>query len=76
MPHHLKDDAPSRSVTDVGQGDYVKIGGSWERIASNSAAGASHTPRDWTVTTEDGAEYGMMNIQLYAKADDLERSED
>lgn len=68
----LKSDAPSRSVNDVGRGDYVKIGSRWEKISDNSAAGASHTPRDWTVRTEDGGSYGMYGINRYAKAEDLE----
>lgn len=66
-------DAPDRSVTDVGPGDYVKIGSHWERIAHNSAHGAERTPRDWTVRTEGGSSYGMYNINRYAKAEDMER---
>lgn len=67
----LRPDAPSRSVTEVGRGDYVKVGSRWERIESNSAAGAPRTPRDWTVQTEGGT-YGMYGINRYAKAEDLE----
>lgn len=63
--------APSRSVTDVGPGDYVKIGSHWERIRSNSAHGAEQTPRSWTVTTEGGGSYGMYGINRYAKAEDM-----
>jgi hypothetical protein len=70
--HELRPDAPSRSVTDVGPGDYVKIGRSWEKITSNSAHGAERTPRDWTVRTEDGGSHGMYGINRYAKAEDLE----
>lgn len=70
---NLKSDAPSRSVTDVGRGDYVKIGGQWKEIASNSAAGAGHTPRHWTVETTDGGSYGMFSINRYAKKEDLDR---
>ena len=68
----LKDQSSSRSVTDVGPGDYVQIGSRWKKISSNSASGASHTPRSWTVTTEDGGGYGMFGINRYAKAEDLE----
>mgnify|MGYP001601615724 CR=1 FL=1 len=68
----LREDAPSRSVRDVGPGDFVKIGSRWERIRDNSAYGADHTPRNWTVTTEGGGSYGMTQINRYAKAEDLE----
>jgi len=57
---------------DVGGGDYVKIAGVWKRIASNTAQGATITPRSWTVTTEDGNVYGMYSIERYAKAEDVE----
>lgn len=68
----LKRDAPSRGVTDVGTGDYVKIGQRWQKIQDNSAEGAKHTPRHWTVTTEGGGSHGMYGINRYAKAEDLE----
>jgi hypothetical protein len=60
-----------RSVTEVGPGDYVKIGRDWKRIESNSAHGQQRTPRSWTVRTTDGASYGMYDINLYAKASEL-----
>lgn len=66
----LKADAPPRTVTDVGPGDYVKIGSHWEKVEHNSAHGAE-SPRDWTVRTERGA-HGMWGINRYAKAGDLE----
>jgi len=69
---NLKEGAPSRGVTEVGPGDYVKIGSRWERITSNTAQGAPHTPRSWTVQTEGGGSYGMYRIDRYAKAEDLE----
>ncbi len=69
---HLKSDAPSRSAMDVGPGDYVKIGSQWKRISANTAAGAERTPRNWTVTTEDGGSYDMWSINRYAKREDLE----
>lgn len=68
----LKSGVPSRSVTDVGPGDYVKIGQTWVKIESNSAFGASPTPRSWSIRTEDGNSYGMYEVALYAKAADLE----
>lgn len=67
----LKNNAPSRDVTDVGPGDYVKIGSHWEKIRENSAHGAEHLPRSWTVRTEVGS-HGMYDINRYAKAEDLE----
>lgn len=72
MSKRLKSDAPSRNVTQIGPGDYVKIGSSWRRVSSNSAQGAEHTPRSWSVTTEDGGSHGMFGINRYAKAEDLE----
>lgn len=72
MSKVLKSQAPTRSVTDVGPGDYVKIGRRWEQIKSNSAHGASRTPREWTVSTTNGGAYGMYGINRYAKAEDLE----
>lgn len=69
----LAADAPPRSITDVGIGDYIKIAdGSWARIAYNSAFGAERTPRTWTVRTEHGGSYGMYDILRYAKAEDLQ----
>lgn len=67
----LKPDAPSRSVTDVGPGDYVKVGSQWEQIKSNSATGASRTPREWTIVTESERRLGMYDIRRYAKAEDI-----
>ncbi len=72
MSKRLKSNAPSRDVTQVGPGDYVKIGSTWQKISSNSAHGAEHTPRSWTVRTTDGGEHGMFGINRYAKAEDLE----
>lgn len=64
-------EASSRSVTEVGPGDFVKVGNEWKAIRSNTAYGAERTPRNWTVTTEDGGVYDMWGINLYAKAEDL-----
>ena len=67
-------DAPGRDVTDVGPGDYVKVGSRWERIESNSAHGAerAHDAWPWTVRTENGRSYGGFSINRYAKAEDME----
>ena len=67
-----KYNAPIRSVTEITTGDYVKVGSHWQRVASNSAAGADHTPRNWTVQLENGASRGPMGINWYAKAEDIE----
>ena len=69
----LKSGAPSRSVTDVGPGDYVKVKGRWKRIESNSAEGQIRAPRSWAIRTEGGEHFGMYDIDRYALADDLER---
>lgn len=67
-----KANTPPRDVTEVGKGDYVKIGSHWERIKSNTAAGAERLPRSWTVTTETGGSYDMYGVNAYAKAEDFE----
>lgn len=74
---NLKDDAPIRDVTEVDAGDYVNVGNyrdgfEWERIYSNSAAGADHLPSNWMIVTENGGTYDMWAIQRYAKAIDLD----
>lgn len=66
-----RDDAPSRSVTEVGPGDYIKIGSRWKRVEANSAEGASHL-RSWSVRTEDGMIHDMWSINRYAKAEDMQ----
>lgn len=71
MASRLKTDAPTRGVTEVGPGDFVKIGSRWERITTNSAQGAPHAPRSWAIRTEGGGSYGMYDIGRYAKAEDL-----
>jgi hypothetical protein len=72
MKLRLKKSVPTRSVMDVGRGDYVKIGQRWEKIVANSASGAGTTPRHWEVRTKGGGSYGMFQINRYAKAGDLE----
>lgn len=72
MPDKLKNNAPVRSTTDVGPGDYVKIGSQLKQISSNTAHGAERAPRSWTVQTTDGGEYGMLRVNRYAKAEDFE----
>lgn len=68
----LKDGVPTRSVTDVGPGDFIKVGSQWKEIQSNSAHGSEHTPKHWDVRTTDGGTHGMFGINRYAKASDLE----
>lgn len=68
----IKRDAPTRRVTEVGRGDFVKIRGVVREIESNTAHGAVRTPRDWIVRTTDGGSYGMFDVDRYAKAEDLE----
>lgn len=60
----------SRSVTDVGKGDFVKVNGRVLQIASNSAAGASHTPRHWEIVTTDGRTLSGLDIERYYRAGD------
>ena len=52
----LKADTPVRSVTEVGPGDFVKVGKEWRRIAINTA---------------EGSMLDEIGIDLYAKAEDL-----
>ena len=63
----------TRSVTEVGPGDFVKVGQKWEKILTNSAHGAERTPREWSITTTSGGTYGMYHVSAYAKASDLNR---
>ena len=72
MQLKLRDGAPPRSVTDVGPGDYINVATGWERIAANTAFAVRPTPRSWSVRTESGALHGMWDINLYAKAEDME----
>jgi hypothetical protein len=68
----LKPDAPSRSVTEVTQGDYVQTRHGWERIVHNSVTGAK-LPTKWIIITTNG-EYDMWGILKYAKAEDFQVS--
>lgn len=72
MAKELKDYHSGRRVTEVGAGDYVKVGTQWERIVANTAAGDERAPRDWTIKTESGKSLGMFQIGRYAKAEDFE----
>jgi len=64
-------DAPHRSVTQVGPGDFVKVGPQWVEIKQNSAHGEATTPRRWRIETEGGI-YDMWDINAYAKREDME----
>ena len=68
----LKSSDTMRSATEVGKGYFVKIGGNWKRISSNTATGASSVHGGWTIRTEDGCTYGAREVNRYAKAEDLE----
>lgn len=68
----LRADSETRTVTEVGAGDFVKIKGEWKKIRSNSATGYRPVPRSWTVQTIDGNSYDMYSIQRYAKNEDIE----
>ncbi len=67
-------DAPNRSVTEIGSGDYVKVGSRWERVVSNSDHGAAQPQRDgnWRITTESGRTITGWSANRYAKAEDME----
>jgi hypothetical protein len=67
----LRMDVPTRSVTDVGPDDFVKVDGVWEQIVWNTAYGVKHTPRQWTVSTVFGVR-SMWDIDRYARAEDFE----
>lgn len=71
MPSRIKPGAAGRSVTEVGPGDYIKVNGHLERIQSNTAQGVLG-PRSWTIMTDKGDIYGMYDIDLYLKAEDVE----
>lgn len=67
----LKQGAPARNVSEVGQGDFVKVRGHFYEIANNTAHGAEHTPRNWTITTTTGESFDMWSVERYAKAEDM-----
>ena len=69
-----KRNAPSRSVLEVGPGDFVKVGKKnkkWVEVKSNTAFGLEDVPRSWDILTVDGKQYGMFDIWRYAKAVDM-----
>lgn len=68
----LRSDAPSRGVSDIDTGDYVKIGSNWEQVASRSGDARTNPKGDWSVTTVDGRSHSGWGINRYAKAEDLE----
>jgi hypothetical protein len=73
----LKDESVGRKATEVGPGDYVKVGQTWMKIEENTAHGASPPdsyvmPRTWTVKAENGQSYSPFEIGRYAKAEDIE----
>ena len=68
----LKAEAPIRNVTEVGPGDFVRIGRQWIEILSNTAHGAPELPKSWSIECDDGNCYGMFSVDRYAKQEDFE----
>lgn len=67
----MKANAPSRTVIEIGAGDFVKIGQKWKKVVANTAEGSKSIPKEWTVRTENGGTYSMWNINRYAKSEDM-----
>lgn len=69
-----------RNITQVGSGDYVKVGYKhYEKIASVSGVGANGSlakpsQGGFSVTTESGRHIGMTQARSYHKASDIEKS--
>ena len=73
-----KPDAPSRDVTEIGPGDFIKTSrssASWVKVARSAAHGAERLPHhhDPIITDEYGQRHSMMGVYRYAKAEDMER---
>jgi hypothetical protein len=69
LPEVRQLEVGARSVTDVGRGDFVKVGGEWKQITRAEVTKVDRRPREWRIETADGT-YGMYEIELYAKAGD------
>lgn len=67
----LREDAPVRSCTEVGRGDYVQTKQGWRKIRRNTAFRRWFIPKTWTVEIEDGSELGVFDCLRYAKPCDL-----
>ncbi len=66
-----REDAETRSCTEVGPGDYVNVRGRWHKIVSNTAYKSETVPRLWDIVLEDGRTVSMFDVRLYAKAEDM-----
>ena len=68
----------SRSITEVGPGDFVKVGpGRFEEIAriekdyGDRPPTPKTTPKRWTVVTTSGRRVSMWQARSYYKKEDL-----
>jgi hypothetical protein len=69
--NHARTEGVSRSITEVGRGDFIKIGdGRWKEILDNPGMGSSGIA-GWLITTTDGSTYDMYDIRAYARAGDF-----
>lgn len=68
----------SRSITEVGPGDYVKVGDNYyEKIESISGVGSDgrlNKPSEggFSVTTESGRTVSMWSARSYHKKEDMQ----
>jgi hypothetical protein len=71
-------DAPVRSASDVGPGDYVKLGSTWHPIRSNDVFGHNiHETEawrkgNWRIETTTGRTVSGWSAMNYAKVEDME----
>lgn len=69
----------SRSITEVGPGDYVKVGGRYEEIAGIEKDYGDREPRQgvvpkrWTLITTSGRRVDMFHAHSYHKKEDLQK---
>jgi hypothetical protein len=71
----LRDPSTYRTVTEIGPGDYVKLGSNWHQVMSNSEFGNERIVAkdgNWSIQTTDGRSVSGWGVNAYAKADDLE----
>lgn len=66
----------SRSIKEMEKGDYVKVGGRYEKIESINGVGsngslAKPSKGGFSVTTESSRTIDMWQAQSYHKADDI-----
>ena len=72
----------ARSITEVGPGDYVKVGPNrYEEIAhiekeyDDRLPLPGVIPKRWTVITTSGRHIGMFKAGSYHKKEDLQKTE-